>query len=97
MNVLAAVNASSSDRKLKVPEVMNKLTPIHFIEAKSEPRFKQPVEKETFQVKKDTCVVATGAWCKDNYGLSHDKVKRYLQHGLPLIRHCVIISTRLQL
>ena len=97
MNVLAEVNASSSEKKLKVPEVMNKLIPIHFIEGKSEPRFKQPVEIETFQVKKDTCIVATEAWCKDMAFHIKRQSQEIPEYGLPLITHCVMIATRLQL
>ena len=65
MIVFATVNASSSERKLNVPEVMNTLIPVHVIEGKSEPRFKQQVEIITFQANQGMCREAIEAWSKD--------------------------------
>ena len=64
MIVLTTANASSSERKLNVPEVMNTLIPVHLIEGKSEPRFKQQVEIKTFQANQGMCREAIEAWSK---------------------------------
>ena len=65
MVVLATVNASSSERKLMIPEVMNTFIPVHLIEGKSEPRLKQQVEIKTFQANHGMCREAIEAWTKD--------------------------------
>ena len=65
MIVFATVNASSSERKLNVREVMNTLIPVHVIEGKSEPRFKQQVEIITFQANQGMFREAIEAWSKD--------------------------------
>ena len=65
MIVLTTINAFSSERKLNVPEVMNTLIPVHLIEGKSEPRFKQQFEIKTFQANQGMCREAIEAWSKD--------------------------------
>ena len=65
MILLATVNASSSVRKLNVPEVMNTFIPVHLTEGKSAPHFKQQVEIKTFEAKQGMCREVIEAWSKD--------------------------------